>query len=345
MRGTLAPLIKLGVFVVITVVTTGILGLTIANTDLKESKDYTARFTDVTGVFPGDDVRMSGVKVGQVTGVNIVERRLADVHFTVESDRRIPKSVSAKLRYRNLIGQRYLSLDVGNGGGSGGILQAGDTIPLSQTTPALNLTVLFNGFKPLFQALDPDEVNKLSFKIIKVLQGESGTVNDVLRHTATVTKTIADKDKVIGEVINNLNTVLDTANRRTPELNDVLIRTQQLVTGLAEQRKPIGNAVAALDRLSNTTSDLVAEGREPLKQSIEGLGRLTKNLDKHEPDVEHFVKHLPGKLARLTRTASYGSWFNFYMCGLQGKVGISSLDVLVPLTPLPASEMPERCRS
>ena len=66
MRGLLAPLIKLGIFVVVTVLFTTILGISIANINTTSTKAYNARFTDATLLLPNDDVRIAGVRVGQV---------------------------------------------------------------------------------------------------------------------------------------------------------------------------------------------------------------------------------------------------------------------------------------
>src|ERR671917_433867 len=93
------------------------------------------------------------------------------------------------------------------------MLPAGGTIPVERTRPPLNLTVLFNGFKPLLTALDPEQVNQLSFEIIQVLQGQGGTIQSLLASTASLTHTLADRDEVIGQVIDNLNAVLATINK------------------------------------------------------------------------------------------------------------------------------------
>jgi phospholipid/cholesterol/gamma-HCH transport system substrate-binding protein len=158
-----------------------------------------------------------------------------------------------------------------------------------------------------------------------VLQGEGGTVENLLAHTASLTTALADKDQVIGELIGNLNGVLDTVNARTPQLNDLVITLQQLVSGLAQDRKPIGDAVEALGGLATTTSGLLEQARAPLKQDIANLGVLTDRLNAHEAEVEHFIQFLPVKTATLTRTVSYGSWFNFFLCSASGAVVIPGL--------------------
>ncbi|GLZ39985.1 MCE family protein [Actinokineospora sp. NBRC 105648] len=339
MRSLVPPLIKLAVFMVVTIAATGVLAISIANTNLSATNSYAARFSDATLLLPGDDVRIAGVRVGQVEEVAVADRTQAQVTFSVDAGRKLPASVTAQIKFRNLVGQRYVALSQGPGYDPNAVLNPGDTIPMARTRPALDLTELFNGFKPLFQALSPDDVNKLSYEIIQVLQGEGGTVENLLTHTASLTTTLADKDKVIGEVIGNLNGVLTAVNSRGEELSQLVVQVQQLVSGLAEDRKPIGDAIDALGGLATTTSGLLEQAREPLKQDIAALGSLTNNLNDNEQVVEHFIQFLPQKTAALTHTVSYGSWFNFYLCEASGEISVPGLittPINLPL--LPASQ-------
>lgn len=334
MRGLAAPMIKLALFIVVTVLATAVLAISIANTNLSSTNTYSARFTDATLLLPGDDVRIAGVRVGQVEEVGIADRKQAEVKFSVDAGRRLPAGVTATIKFRNLVGQRYIALGQGTGSG---LLDPGGSIPLERTRPALDLTELFNGFKPLFRALSPDDVNKLSYEIIQVLQGEGGTVESLLSHTASLTTAIADKDAVIGQVITNLNGLLDTVNARGRQLSDLVVTLQQLVSGLAADRKPIGDAIEALSGLAGTTAGLLDEAREPLKNDIAALGTFTKNLNDNEQIVEHFFQFTPEKLTALTRTASYGSWFNFFLCSASGSVSLPPLitqPINIPVAPV-----------
>ncbi|MGH3517283.1 MAG: MCE family protein [Haloechinothrix sp.] len=341
MSGYLSSLIKFLVFTVVTVLFTAILAATIANTNFGDMSGYTARFANVSGLKPGDDVRISGVKVGQVTAIEVAEDNIADVRFDIDTEHRIPDTVTATVKYRNVIGQRYLAL--GTHVDSPEPLPQGGVIPVERTHPALNLTVLFNGFKPLFQALDPAEINQLSFEIIQVFQGEGSTINSLLSHTASLTSTIADKDEVIGKVITNLNDVLGTINERGPQTKELIDSLQALVTGLAEKRKPIGEAAEALGGLTESVSGLVSDARPPLRDNIDSLGKLSRNLNDSEEVIDKVLKALPKNLAKFTRVLSYGSWYNFYLCSISGTIGIESLNITLPITPPPGTERPERC--
>ncbi|MEP6665946.1 MAG: MCE family protein, partial [Nocardioidaceae bacterium] len=234
---TASDAVKLLIFMVVTSIATGLLVVTIGNLSFGDTQDYKAVFTDTTGLNKGDDVRISGVRVGTVKSIDIYQRKYAVVSFNVDKDSELNQGTIATIRYRNLVGQRYISLTQGSG--SSARLAEGDTIPLSQTSPALDLTVLFNGFKPLFAALSPDDINKLSYEIIQVFQGEGGTVESLLQSTASVTNKLADRDKIVGELITNLNDVLVMLGDRDKELSGLIVQLQQFVSGLKQDRNAI----------------------------------------------------------------------------------------------------------
>jgi phospholipid/cholesterol/gamma-HCH transport system substrate-binding protein len=307
------PLVKSVIFVAVTATLTAVLGISIANTGVSGTTGYQAVFSDVTGLIVGDDVDIAGVRVGDVTSISVYHRDQALVGFAVQSGRMLPASVTATVRYLNLVGQRYIELGQG-AGAPGRVLPAGGTIPLAQTTPALDLTVLFNGFQPLFQALSPGEVNELASEIIQVFQGESPNLDALVLTIGSLTNALATKDQVIDGVIGNLNQVLRTINSRGNELAGLVTTLQQLVSGLAADRQPIGSAIDAISSLNSATAGLLQVGRQPLSQDITELGQLAANLAANSSTVNTFLQNLPLKMADIARLASYGSWLNFYLC-------------------------------
>ncbi|MPZ93632.1 MAG: MCE family protein [Propionibacteriales bacterium] len=322
-KETTSASVKLVIFIVVTVLATGMLVVTIGNITFGEKRDYQAVFSDVTGLNNGDDIRIAGVRVGTVEGIEIRGTRQALVSFSVEADQRLDRSITATIRYRNLVGQRYISLTPGSG--PSGVLKEDSTIPLDQTKPALDLTVLFNGFKPLFAALSPDDVNKLSFEIIQVFQGEGGTVESLLAHTASVTNTLADRDQVVGELITNLNDVLDSLGKRDSQLTSLIIELQQFVTGLSDDREAILGSLDSVSALADETAGLASDVRPALVEDIKQLKRVAGNLDKGKKQIDDSLQILPIKLEKIGRTATYGSFFNFYVCNFHGGVILPSL--------------------
>ena len=160
----------------------------------------------------------------------------------------------------------------------------------------------------------------MSFEIIQVFQGEGGTVESLLSHVASLTDSLADKDAVIGSVIDNLTTVMGTVAARDQQLSDLVVSLQQFVTGLAEDREAIFDSLQTIDELAVATSGFLEDVRPPLAADIRAVEDLSRNVADSGDLVEEFLQLAPNKLDLTTRTAINGSWFNFFMCNQNGTV-------------------------
>jgi len=321
-RQTAGSLVKLLAFLVITGLLTALLAAVIGNRTLDRTTKYRAVFSDVTSLVVGDDVRIAGVRVGNVSDVEVHSASTAVVTFNVKSDIPLTQGTTAALRYRNMIGQRYISLSEGEG--SPARLDEGETIGLDRTAPALDLTDLFGGFQPLFEALSPEDTNQLAYELIQVFQGESGTVESLLAHTASLTGTLAERDELIGSVIDNLTVVLTSFNERDDELSTAISTLQRLITGLKEDRGVLTDSLGDIATLTGETSDLLEDSGPALTADIKNLRKLTAQIGtkKARRDLDRTLGILPIKIDRLGRTGQYGAFFNFYVCdiGVNGKL-------------------------
>ena len=325
--------IRFGIFVVVSLAVTGLLFMIMGNLGRGSQKEYKAIFSSASELAPGNQVRIAGIVVGKVTDVEIYHRHDAMVTFEIDDDVPMTRESRANVRFLNLIGDRYMSLTEGTEGAPR--LEDGATLPLSRTTPALNLTALFNGFQPLFAALNPDEVNKLSLNLVRVLQGEGGTVQELLANTASLTNTLADRDQLIGEVITNLSTLMATVDDHHQELNELIISLRSWFGDLAKDRKEIGSSLKSISDVTEEVADLLTKGRPLLKSDIAELRRLFTILAKPENKayLSETLDTLPGMLSKQTRIGVFGSWYNYYLCEFHGGVVLPSIlmDALPPL--------------
>ena len=332
---TSLDLTKLMIFILVTTLATAVLVVTIGNLTFGATRAYRAEFVNATGVVKGDDIRVAGVKVGVVKDIEIVDRTRALVSFTVDEDTAVTGGTFATIRYRNLVGQRYIALTQEIGDTAR--LPDNATIPVDRTKPALDLTVLFNGFKPLFQALSPTDINKLSYEIVQVFQGESGTLEGLLQHTASVTSTLADRDEVISDLIENLNQVLVHIGDRDEQLSRLIGSFRTLIGGLKDDRQAILGSLDEISDLSVETSSLLSGIRKPFVKDIKELRTVAGNIDKNKAELDRALQVLPIKLEKVGRTAIYGSWFNFYLCEFQGRVKLPG-NLNVPVSYQPGSD-------
>lgn len=316
--------VRLAVFLAVCLV--GVFGLFAVFGQMRfgeKARDYRAEFTNVTGLENGDFVRIAGVEVGQVKKVAIQPDTTALVEFTADDSVVLTEGSRAVIRYDDLIGGRYLALEEGTGGTKK--LNAGDTIPLARTSPALDLDALIGGFRPLFRALDPEQVNALSGQLITALQGQGGTINSFLAQTAALTTTLADRDQLIGQVIINLNVVLGSLGDQSDQFGKAVDALSELVEGLAQRRTDISNGLAYTSEAAGTVADLLTEARPPLKKTIDETDRAAGIVVADHEYFDNLINTLPDAYQALARQGIYGDFFSFYLCDivikLNGKGG------------------------
>ena len=273
---------------------------------------YSAVFTNVSGLKGGNFVRIAGVEVGKVKNLTLHKNGTVTVEFAIDNGLSLTQGTRAAVRYENLIGDRYLSLE--EGPGSPQKLLPGQTIPLDRTSPALDVDALIGGFRPLFRALDPDQVNALSGELLRVFQGQGGTISSVLAQTSALTTTLAGRDQLIGQVITNLNTVLGTFAARDGQFSEGLDKLSQLVQALAERKTDIANGTAYINAAAGSIADLLTAARQPIRDTVVQTDRFAGQGMADHDYVDDLVKTLPDAYQVLARNGLYGDYFGFYLC-------------------------------
>jgi phospholipid/cholesterol/gamma-HCH transport system substrate-binding protein len=307
--------IKLGAFSLVLLLFTAIIIVVFGQMRFDRTSSYTAIFSNASGLRAGQFVRASGVEVGKVSSVELTNGgSQAQVKFDVDRSLPLFEGTTASVRYLNLIGDRYLELKRGD---SDKRLAAGGTIPIERTQPALDLDALIGGFRPVFRSLDPQKVNTIAQSIITVFQGQGGTINDILDQTASLTSALADRDQAIGEVIRNLNTVLDTTVRHQQQFDSTIKDFETLITGLKNRADPIATSVAGISDAAGTIADLLADNRPLLQSTIGHLEGIQQPLIDQRDELNDILVRLPTAFKIIGRAGGiYGDFFNFYSCDI-----------------------------
>jgi phospholipid/cholesterol/gamma-HCH transport system substrate-binding protein len=306
--------IKFGAFAAVMVVLTGFLILIFGKYQTGSTNGYSAVFADASRLKGGDSVLAAGIRVGTVNDVTLLPDQTALVTFDADRNVVLTAGSTAAVRYLNLVGDRYLELV--NHPGSTRIMAAGSQIPVDRTAPALDLDLLLGGLKPVIQGLNPQDVNALTSSLLQIMQGEGGTVESLLSHTASFSRGLADNDQVVKQLIDNLNTVVATLGKDGAQFSGTIDRFEQLITGLAHDRDPIGAAIDSLNNGTMSIADLLGRARPPLAGTVDQLNRLAPLLDQDKGVVNAALQKAPNNYRKLVRLGSYGSWLNYYVCGV-----------------------------
>ncbi|OBH30913.1 mammalian cell entry protein [Mycobacterium sp. E342] len=315
-------IVRLSIFSLVLLIFTVMIIVVFGQMRFDRTTSYSAEFANASGLRAGQFVRASGVEIGKVDSVELADGgKRARVKFNVDRSVPLYQSTTAQIRYLDLIGNRYLELKRGEGEGADKILPKGGFIPVSRTSPALDLDALIGGFKPLFRALDPQKVNTIATSLITVFQGQGGTINDILDQTAQLTNQLGERDQAIGEVIKNLNIVLDTTVRHRQQFDQTVNNLEVLITGLKDHGDQLAGGTAHISNAAGTVADLLAEDRGLLHKTLNYLDAIQQPLIDQRDGLNDYLKRVPTALNMIGRAiGSYGDFVNFYACDITLKI-------------------------
>ncbi|MEU1982911.1 MCE family protein [Nocardia sp. NPDC019395] len=310
------PLLKFGVFAAVMVVLSACLILVFGEYRSGSTSDYSAVFADSSGLSVGDTVRVSGVVVGSVRAVALQDDHRVEVEFDADRSLSLTSGTEVAVRYLNLVGDRYLELT----DRPGDKLPEGGQLPIENTAGALDLDLLLGGLKPVIQGLNARDVNALTWSLLEIVQGKEGTVNSILGKTASFSAALADKNEIVEQLIDNLNTVMQTIAADGGQFSGLVDRLEQLITQLNNDRDPIASAIDSLEAGTATVADLLSQGRAPLAGTVDQVNALAANIDNDKGTLDTALQKAPENFRKLVRTGAYGNFIQYYLCDLTLRV-------------------------
>lgn len=285
---------------------------------------YTATFGNVLGLRVGDDVRMAGVRVGRVDAIELDPDRRAKVTIRIQARQHLTTTTKALIRYQNLIGQRYVAL--APGADAGQPLPAGASIPYERTESSFDVSAVLAGFEPLFSALQPDDVNSLSNTLVQALQGDGVSLSALVTQAAALAGTFRNRDEILGQVLTNLDGVVQGLANRSGELETLITQSRTLTTELYAQGKVLENAVDQASGSTSALADLIARIKPGLAHAQQSANAGVNLLLSNGGRLDITAAELPFALAGLARISGNGAYISSYICGLD----ISLWGVLFP---------------
>ncbi|MEZ0362686.1 MlaD family protein [Mycobacterium sp. pUA109] len=274
---------------------------------------YSAIFTDASGMAPGDDVRVAGVRVGRVDKIELLGTQ-AKVTFRVQRRQPLYSNTLASVTYQNIIGQRYLALAQGPGDGHT-LLKNRDQIPVQRTNPSLDISYMLNGFEPLFAELDPEQVDNLSNATVLALQGNTTSMLTVITQASALAQTFAGPDESLGVLITNMNQLMTDLAQQTDNMQKMIHQSRQAVATLNDRRDDlvtsVGSVNATMGRLA-TIVDNVAPDLTDFVNRQPGL--LNYGMHDGHDRFAYMAANLPFVLQGMARVGQGGSYVDVYAC-------------------------------
>ena len=307
------PLIGLIIFLVISIALTWTVFNTLRRSVDGPSTAYTAVFSDVSGLGIGDDVRMAGVRVGRVDSIKL-DGLVAKVGFRVESDQQIYGNTKASITYENIIGQRYLGLSLGEQGDP--VVMKGGEIPLERTEPSFNISVLLNGFEPLFSVLDPNQIDNITTSIIRALQGDNGSITTLVAQTSDLAESFAGPDQILGDIIGNLDGIVRAFAEQRGAVDTVITQSQAMFTQLADRREELVTSIDSISTVVGRVATLANEAAPELNQFLTRQPGFAQHYMDNLDAFAYLGFNVPILLKGLARVTQAGAYIDTYLCTL-----------------------------
>ncbi len=303
--------IKFGLFVALCTVFLVYLASTIGNTTAlglvgqgPDTYELTATFDDVSGLLIGDNIKVAGVPVGKVTGID-VEAGLAEVTMQIDADRRVPSDSSASIRWRNLIGQRYVYLVPGT---SPVMLQDADVV--DDTTNVVDLGELFNRLGPIVATIDSGQVNDFLDTVTTALEGNELSLSESLDDLAFVVQGLGDRDEAIGRLIDNLEVVARTVADRDAQIETMLDNLAALSQTFSDNTQLLETAILEIGAFNTDLSSVLETNRGEIDGLLTKLDNTLNTVESQLGPLDLALDRLDENAAATFRTSRDGTFLN-----------------------------------
>lgn len=306
-KGTGITLVKVSIFAAVSAVLTVLLGMKIANTGLfGATYEVEAVFSNASGVFSGDAVKLAGVDVGRVKDTRI-EGGNAVVTFEVDEGVTLTTESQVAIRWRNVIGLRFLYVFPGEGGEP---LQDGDRIPIENTDDAGDIGAFLNELGPILQAIDPAEANAFLDAMNEALGGNEATVRVLLSSGANLARELGDMDKQIKSLIGSSDRIIETYANQDDAFGSIIDDLNVVGGKLSGMTDTINSVLVNFATVQEELDRLLKQNRGNIDASLSGLLDLSRLLSENRGKLERTLCTLPAGIVSYDQTSSWGEWFN-----------------------------------
>jgi len=312
--------LKLGAFTVFTIIVTFWLASVIGKLALFDSNyEINAVFTDATGVLNGDSVKIAGVEIGKVVGFEVVKGE-AHVKMEIQRDVDLPDNAIADIKFLNLLGQRVININRPEEPSSE-MLEEGATIPVQNTRPSLDLSVVFNNLRPLIQSTNPEEINTVARAVLEVFEGREGDLAAILGNVGELTSTLADRDQRLAGLVENLDEVTAVLNSQEGNIRTSLDEFTEFMESLVDLTPQLEATIDDLTVASDKFGSLIARNRVNLERDLDDLATLLQIVNENLGPLDRIAKNLKEVLMSTARSQGYGKWYNLYIVNFCPEVG------------------------
>lgn len=306
------PLLQFGLFSLLCLGFTGWLVVVMGNISFESREAYAAEFHDVQGLLVNDDVKISGVTLGKVTGIDHLPGGVVEVEFSLREDVELPEDSEIVVRWRDVFGLRFLYVEPGE---SDATLRPGDVVGVEQTRAPADLGSMLQRLTPFLQALEPDLQNQVLEALSEGLVGREEEVRSLIARGGELTQTLATRDEEIESLLTNSATILEAYAEREDDLRGLLDSFAEVSETLSARNDEIENAIVGLADGQEELRRFVEDNEDEVRLTLDALEDLTDVLSQQRDDLSRTLATAPRGFTAYHLISRTGQWFNIRAVG------------------------------
>jgi phospholipid/cholesterol/gamma-HCH transport system substrate-binding protein len=298
---------------------------------------FHAAFGDAGGLETGNDVMVSGTKVGSVSNITL-DRGRALVDFTVRSTVRLKSDTTAHIRTGSLLGKRILVLE----SAGTGALEPLSTIPVTRTSSPYSLTDAVRELTTNVAATDTGQLNQSLDTLSNTLDRIRPQLGPTFDGLSRLSRSLNERNQSLRELLSSASDVTKVLAERGQQVNTLILNANTLLEVLVERRQVIVDLLANTKALASQISGVVADNEHELAPTLDKLNEVSAMLEKNRDNI---TKAIPG-LAKSSQTTgeavSSGAYYNAFISNLpQGQFLKPLLDGVFGIQPRSLVPLPD----
>ena len=266
---------------------------------------YQALFSEAGGLTQGNDVTVSGIKVGTVDKISL-QNGDALVNFTIAGKYALGSDTTANIQTGTLLGERVLAL---KSAGSG-TLDPRQVIPTSRTSSPYSLTDAVNDLTTNAAGTNTDTLNHSLDTLAETLDQIAPQLGPTFDGLSRLSRSLNNRNQSLAELLKTAGDVTGILSERSQQVNTLILNANDLIGVLNERRYAITSLLKATSAVSRELTGVVADNEAKLAPTLERLNSVVAMLEKNR---DNLAKMLPG-IAKYYLTqgeiVSNGAYYN-----------------------------------
>ncbi|RDH78381.1 MCE family protein [Mycolicibacterium moriokaense] len=273
---------------------------------------YQALFTEAGGLAQGNDVTVSGIKVGSVDKVSL-QNGDALVNFTIGGKYALGSDTTAHIQTGTLLGERVLALE----SAGSGTLDPRQPIPTSRTSSPYSLTDALGDLTTNTAGTDTDTLNQSLDTLAETLNQISPQLGPTFDGLSRVSRSLNSRNESLAALLKTAGDVTGILSERSQQVNTLILNANDLLGVLNERRYAITSLLANTSAVSKALTGVVADNEAKLAPALEHLNAVTAMLEKNRDNLN---KMLPGVVKYYVtqgEIVSNGAYYNALVPNIQ----------------------------